>query len=119
MKNAGLLNGAQFYKTNTTITGANSEVFGVKKIMKKKLRFYTKNNSFFDIDHFYIIEGLSPDVNISKTAMAALGIKWNFQDEHVIINKEKVPLVSSSVFNVHLCGSDINFRNHHLMATRD
>ena len=44
LKNYGFLERAYLSKTDSNITGANSEKFGVKKIMKKRLRFYTKKN---------------------------------------------------------------------------
>ena len=77
------------------ITGANREQFNVSKIVKKRIRFYTKNDTFFHLDELLVIEGLSSDLNLSKTTMAALDFKWSFKDEFVQIKGEKIPLVKS------------------------
>ena len=65
-------------------------------MIRKRIRFYTKSNSHFDIADFYVIDGLSSDVNISKTAMSALDVKWQFKEDYIIINGTKIPLISSS-----------------------
>ena len=94
LKKHGLLDGAKIFSSNASITGANSEKFGVKFLIKKKLRFYTKCNSYFDISDFYVINGLTSDINISKTAMSVLNITWQFKDDYLVINKIKIPLIS-------------------------
>ena len=42
-----------------------------------------------------MIKGLSSDLNLSKTAMAALDIKWSFKEDFIQIKGEKIPLVKS------------------------
>ena len=47
LKYAGFLENAKYFYSDMKITGANREQFNVSKIMKKRLRFYTKNDTFF------------------------------------------------------------------------
>ena len=47
------------------------------------------------MDELLVIEGLSSDLNLSKTTMAALDIKWSFKEEFIQIKGEKIPLVKS------------------------
>ena len=77
------------------ISGANKEQFNVSKIVKKRLRFYTKNDTFFHLDELFVIEELSSDLNLSKTTMVALDIKWSFKEDFIQIKGEKIPLVKS------------------------
>ena len=42
-----------------------------------------------------MIEGLSSDLNLSKTTMAALDIKWSFKEDFIQLKGEKIPLVKS------------------------
>ena len=95
MKSAGFLEGAKYFHSDIKISGANKQVFTVAKVMKKRLKFFTQNNGFFTIDEFFIIEGLSSDLNISKMTMASLDLKWCFKNDFVEIKGVKIPLSES------------------------
>jgi len=91
LKCGGFLENAKDFYFDVKITGANKKQLNVSKILKKRLRFYTKNNTSFLLDDFFVIEGLSSDLNSSKTTMAALDIKWSFKEDFIEKKGEKFP----------------------------
>lgn len=95
LKSSSFLESARYFDSDIKISGADRKIFTVSKIVQKKIRFYTRNGAFFRIDKFFVIDGLSSDLNISKMSMLSLDLKCHFKDDFVEIKGLKVPLIRS------------------------